>query len=224
MASKLCFFINQKNEWEEKLVDYVYVKGITFQQKQKNVRSFHSYIQERLQVDKSSILEVSTKSDHKLGITLSAFNLKLNGISLESIYQSSKVFNEDIQFLEAIKMRPLEAKQYVREHSKGKFLTGFKYKNISFSLFPPSMFYDYVYIQAVLNSNINLDKLSSFNVFTDIEFNEKKQINSQARAVSILCSLYKRNLLFEVINDLESFKKNAYHKVLVEDQTQLTLF
>ena len=96
MAQKICFFSDLINFYIEKIIDFEYIKGMAFSQKQKNVKSFHLSIAEKFPGKR--ILEISTKSDNDLGISLSAFNLKLNGKSIESIYQSAKVFENGEHF------------------------------------------------------------------------------------------------------------------------------
>ena len=86
MATKMCFIADDKKIFEEKIITFEYIKGMAFSQKQKNVLSFHSSIKK--QYPNLKILEVSTKSQHSLGIALSAFNLKLDGFPIESIFQS----------------------------------------------------------------------------------------------------------------------------------------
>ena len=71
------------------------------------------------------ILEVSTKSNTELGVNLSAFNLKINTdsygeISIESIYQASKVYSEEGQYIKFINMNPFEIKKELREIQKYK--------------------------------------------------------------------------------------------------------
>ena len=92
MAKKMCFFCDENKFYIEKIVDFNYIKGMAFSQKQKNVNSFHSSISQEFPNKK--ILEISTKSNNPLGVNLSAFNLKLNGKSIESLYQSAKVFKK----------------------------------------------------------------------------------------------------------------------------------
>ncbi len=222
MALKLFFIVNENHYWEEKIIQFTYINGLTFNQKQKNVESFHRSINEYNK--KSRILEVSTKSNDALGVKLSAFNLMLDGYPFECVFQSSKVFDNGDQYPEAKHMTPQEAKSFLRENSKGKTLLAFKYNKIEFPLFPKSLFYDYLYIKSFLESNLNISDLLSFNIFTDIEFNEKRQINCQARSVAILVSLYKRQLLTEAISSPEKFKELVYADVIKKDQVQLNLF
>lgn len=68
------------------------------------------------------VLEISTASSKEVGKRLSAFSLKypLNGklISLESVYQGSKLFKDDDKtigpFTELFEKTPAEAKKFVK--------------------------------------------------------------------------------------------------------------
>ena len=46
-----------------------------------------------------------------LGVKLSAFNLKLNGYTLENIFQSSKVFSNGGPYRDLMNVAPKEAKR-----------------------------------------------------------------------------------------------------------------
>jgi hypothetical protein len=84
-------------------VEFTWFSGFAKSQKQKSISSFHENISKEFKLNK--ILEISTKSENKLGIQLSAFNLRINYKNkeyfLESLFQGSKIFtdqgpNEDI--------------------------------------------------------------------------------------------------------------------------------
>ena len=180
MATKMCFIVNEKNIFLEEIITFDYVKGLAFSQKQKNVLSFHKSIKE-LYPDKK-IMEISTKSFDEIGVRCSAFNLKLNGYYFESVFQSSKVFEGNVRY-DYLKYRlPKEAKQFIHDTEHGELMY-FEYNNQKFPLEPKSIFYDYLYIQALIAMKIKDDELLNSDIFTDIEFNEKKQYNCQARAM-----------------------------------------
>ena len=50
------------------------------------------------------------------------------------------------------------------------------------------------------------NELIKYNAFTDIEFNDEKSKNCQARSVAIAVSLYKKGLLEKYLSDKELFK------------------
>ena len=54
-------------------IDFQWSPGMAASQKKKNVQALHSSASEKLKID--SVLEVSSKSSHDIGIQLSAFNL-----------------------------------------------------------------------------------------------------------------------------------------------------
>src|SRR5574344_1928128 len=111
MAIKMVF------HHSEELISFTYVQGLAFSQKQKCADSLHHSI---LQLHPGShILEVSTKSREKIGVAASAFNLRVGGNLLESVFQSAKVFAEVGAFKEAANMGAKEARDYVKEKSAG---------------------------------------------------------------------------------------------------------
>ena len=135
-------------------------------------------------------LEISTKSSLPLGVKLSAFSLKLEGVYLENVFQSSKMFENGGPYLDLLEISPKEAKRDERLRTSGK-LIGFYYKGKVWKLTPATAFYDWIYIQAVKESlcSDELKRLKEYSAFTDIEFNPKKSINTQARSVALLQTL-----------------------------------
>ena len=204
MAEKMCFMVDDNRVFEEKTVRYEYVKGLAFSQKQKNVLSFHGAIQ--MKYPRARILEVSTKSQTELGVRLSAFNLRLDGHPLECVYQSSKVFEGGISFEDLLYGEPKAAKKFIAENVKLP-IVGFRYKGESFELFPKSMFYDYIYISALLQSGDDVREVGEYDIFTDIEFNEKKGVNCQARACAIYAYMLRNNCVEYYMSSRERFKE-----------------
>lgn len=155
-------------------------------------------------------MEISTKSKENIGMKLSAFNLKLNSYTLENIFQSAKVFENGGPYLDLLDVLPKEAKNDKRLHNSGN-LRAFRYQNEDFPLIPRTVFYDFIYIVAVKKS-LEMDEInaiSNYNYFTDIEFNPTKSINTQARAVAMI------KLILDEYGYLPDFKKKdfiQYHK------------
>ena len=203
MATKMCFAVGTDKAFEERIVEFEYIKGMAFSQKQKNVLSFHKAISNKF--PGSRIIEISTKSQSDLGVRLSAFNLRLDGFPLECVFQSSKVFEGGVQLSYLLTAEPKEAKQLVRE--QGLPLVGFRYKGEAFDALPRTMFYDYIYISALLQSNIDIVKIADCDIFTDIEFNEKKQINCQARACAIYAYMLRNRSVEYYMSSKERFKE-----------------
>ena len=173
------------------------------------------------------VLEISTKSTNPLGVALSAFNLKfLDQVSskeypLENIFQSSKVFETGGPYRDLLNVHPKDAKRDERLKSSGN-LIGFDYNNTTWEINPKTMFYDWIYIKALSKNRSLSKKILEFDAFTDIEFNQEKSINCQARSAAILVSLCKLGDLNAVLNNKEELKKiyvsNHYNC------TQTTLF
>ena len=204
MATKMCFFVGTDRVFEERIVEFEYIKGMAFSQKQKNVLSFHKSIQEKY--PNCRIIEISTKSQSELGVKLSAFNLKLDGYILECVFQSSKVFEGGVQYPHLLLEEPKKAKGFIRDNVSLQ-LIGFKYKDEFFDLSPTTMFYDYIYISALMQSGIDTSDIVNYDIFTDIEFNEKKSYNCQARACAIYAYMLRNNCLDYYMSSKERFKE-----------------
>ena len=204
MATKMCFAVGSDMAFEEIIVEFEYIKGMSFSQKQKNVLSFHKSIKERF--PNNRIIEISTKSQSPLGVKLSAFNLKLDSYPLECIFQSSKVFEGNVQYNHLLFEDPKTAKQYIRENVSSPII-GFKYKNDFFETFPRSMFYDYIYVSALMQSNMDVSDIANYDIFTDIEFNEKKACNCQARSCAIYAYMLRNRSVGYYMSSKEKFKE-----------------
>lgn len=165
--------------------EFKWYAGFSPAQKQRSINELHEAITGPEANAKP--LEISTKSTNELGVKLSAFNLKLNGYTLENIFQSSKVFRLGGPFRDLLEVEPKEAKKDERLRRHGP-IVGFNYDGHDFPIEPKTVFYDYIYIKAVRQS-ISADeisRISDFTHFTDIEFNPQKSINTQARTVAII--------------------------------------
>ena len=80
MASRIIFLpnLNSNNElFSEKLVNFEWVPGIAISQAKKSIRNLHEAAEQ--QIGLTNILEISTRSEVILGISLSAFNLLFEG-------------------------------------------------------------------------------------------------------------------------------------------------
>ena len=196
---------------ERESFDFEWNSGLSASQKKKNVAALHKSIMTKYG---ESTLEISTKSLEDMGRSLSAFNLKLDGVFIECVYQSSKVFENGGPYKDLLSVKPKEAKKDERLQTSGK-LIGFDYNSMRWSLDPKTAFYDYVYVKGAL-STFSVEQLKqtldSYMWFTDIEFNPNKSLNTQARSVAIL-----KAIIFNgdqsVLDNPETWKE--YHKKLV---------
>ena len=204
MATKMCFKVNEENVFDEEIVEFTYVKGMAFSQKCKNVLSFHSSIQ--TQFPNAKILEVSTKSYNPVGVALSAFNLTLDGCPVECLYHASKVFEDETCFEFLKDDSPRDAKRYIRENGQ-KPLKCYKYQNEEISLDTGTLFYDYIYIRALIQHPEVSSALSDYDIFTDIEFNEKKGVNCQARACAIYSYMLRTDTVERYMGSMAEFEK-----------------
>ncbi|MDR0899000.1 MAG: hypothetical protein LBM27_01430 [Lactobacillaceae bacterium] len=196
-----------KLPYSEEVVEFTWYKGLSWQQKQKSSISMRESIV--LKKPDAKVLEISTKSDnYEFAQKLSAMNLKVDGQTLENVFQSGKVFDEKRgPNLDLLKTSPQKAKQFNR--GLNPHLKYFQYKNKKFPLEPKTIFYDYLYLKALVqNSNI-AEKLLDYDAFTDIEFNQKiaydtvkGPFNSQARSAAIYVTLRKAKITPNEILDL----------------------
>lgn len=215
MAIRPIFIVgNNKRELVKELdIDFKFYNGFAITQKAKSIKSLHEKSSSY-----GSVLEVSTKSDNKIGWNLSAFNLLVDfqenqKITLECAFQGSKVFENNQQYKDIYYCNEsIRAKKDERLKNSGS-LIGFDFQGTWWELEPKTAFYDWLYISAIYNNHPELlDELIKFDVFTDIEFNPKKSINCQARTCAILVSLIKLNIIEEALSSIESFKSIVYKK------------
>lgn len=164
--------------------EFAWNGGFAVSQKKKNIENLHQAIFEKFQ---KKSLEVSTKSEDALGRKLSAFNLKLDGVFLENIFQSTKVYEEGGPFLDLLSVEPKESKRDFRHKDSGA-MTHFFYNDEKWELSPTTAFYDFIYVKSVQETfrKEELNDLQDYDFFTDIELNPQKSVNTQARSMAIL--------------------------------------
>ena len=208
MAKRKTFVVSLNDIFEEKEIDFVFYSGFSITQKQKSIESLHNAIKE-LYYD-AEILEISSKSPIELGRRLSAFNLKLDGIALENIFQSSKVFEYGGPYEDLLSKTPIEAKKDSRIKDSGRII-GFKYQGINYPTIPKTLFYDWMYCQALYSDKELMSSIINYDFFTDIEFNHEKSLNCQARSAAIFVSLYQKGLLEECLADIVKFEECVYN-------------
>ena len=189
----------------EKSLTITWAGGFAAVQKKKNVKALHSAA---AAIGIGPILEASTKSERKLGQHLSAFHLKVKlfdiELPLECAYQGSKVFEKGGPYTDLYTTDARSAKRDPRLHESGK-LIAFEFDGHKFPLEPKTVFYDWLYINAIFPHRDWLDCLAPFAGFSDIEFNPQKSINCQARSIALFVSLKKTRLLDEAVSSPESF-------------------
>ena len=202
-------------------VEFTWFSGFAKSQKQKSILSFHESISRDFKLDK--ILEISTKSENKLGIQLSAFNLRIKfkdkEYFLESVFQGSKIFTDQGPNEDIYEKSSIDAKK--DERIKRSDLKEFSFFGEIFSL--EFDFYSWVYFIA-LNQNKKLKTgILNYEAFTDIEFNPEKSLNCQAYSAALYSSMVKNKILDndkeydigELKNLIPSKKIKNYQKKLI---------
>ena len=198
-------------------------------QKKKNIAALHAAA---ARAGYSPILEISSKSEDKLGQHLSAFHLKVRDsraaeIRLEAAFQGSKVFERGGPFTDLYSTEARIAKRDPRLQDSGR-LTGFRFDEHSFPLEPKTIFYDWLYVTAIYPHREWLERLYRYVGFTDIEFNPVKSINCQARSCALFVSLMRNRQLHEAVASPEAFAhviaRYDYHPHLKTADAQSAFF
>jgi hypothetical protein len=184
----------------------IWSPGFASVQKKKNVNALH---EAAAAAGYTPLLEVSTKSDDKLGQDLSAFHLKVHSdlagdIPLECAFQGSKVFERGGPFTDLYRSEAREAKRDSRLKHSGR-LRAFYFQDSWFPLEPKTVFYDWLYINAIFPDRERLKRLCGYSGFTDIEFNPARSINCQARSCALFVALMRGNLLEVAVSSPETF-------------------
>ena len=214
MAIRPIFLCNtEKPYYKEQNMSFKYCSGFSVEQRRECIDNFHSSSYKEIPGIK--ILEVSSRSKESLGVKLSAFNLMINtkmrtnAFSVESAFQSSKVFERGGPFVDILSKSSKDAKTDPRLKSSGT-LIGFDYFGKVFPLTPMTYFYDWLYINTLNLHPYLCDEIMEYTAFTDIEFNPAKSINCQARSAAIYVSLRNSGKLAAALENPKSFLGVVY--------------
>jgi len=193
-------------------VEFQFFSGFSEQQKKRSIHSLHQAYLENNETCK--ILEISSKSEVELGVKLSAFNLMITTksnktFSVESAFQSSKVFEHGGPYKDLLLVSSRQAKKDDRLKNSGK-LIAFQIDEKTFSIEPKTYFYNWLYINTLHLHNDLSENVLCYDAFTDIEFNPQKSINCQAEAVAIYVSLHRQGLLNEALKGKDEFLEIVY--------------
>ncbi len=212
-------------------IEFKWHPGFAKAQMQKTILSLHEAAEKQ---GIAPILEISSKSASRLGVSLSAFNLSLeteNGqkMSVECAYQGSKVFENGGPYDELYFGSSKSAKTDERLQNSGK-LIGFNFCGEDFPIEPKTAFYDWLYITALYQKKKDLlQQLQSYQGFSDIVFNPTKSLNCQARAAALYVSLSKSGLMNkQIISDkdyyIDILNGHKQYPPIEQDPQQLSLF
>lgn len=187
-------------------IEFQWFSGLSITQKRKSIQSLHAAAAQR---NIAKVLEISSKSPNDLGVKLSAFNLQfpLNDgrhISIENVFQGSKVFENGGPYLDLFEVSSKEAKTDPRLRGSGN-LRGFSLGDIDWPLQPATAFYDWLYLSALKNSPDLASQLIEYDGFSDIEFNPARSLNCQAASAALFVSLMKRGEFHAAMQDQQSF-------------------
>ena len=230
MASRIVFLPKYEDPWyEEKVVTFEWVPGMAKSQARKSISNLHEAAQTQLEL--RNPLEISTKSNTDLGVSLSAFNLKLDVdtqfVSIESAYQSSKVFKNGGPYRDILNFNSYDAKKDERLKNSGE-LIGFEFEGNEWNVTNSPNFYDYLYIRALTDFE---DKklIQEFDCFTDIAFSQTSlkyknnlSFNCQARSVAIYLGLLNNLDESKIVKKLYDISKNN-PKIIMSDQLSLEI-
>lgn len=211
-----CAFLPTYSEvfFREELVEFEYVNGLAASQRFKSATNLQFSARQKFLGLNG--LEVSRYSDSPLGVSLSAFNLKIQLpeiglIAIENLFQSSKVFERGGPFLDLLRVSPFEAKKDERIKGSGALIE-FRLGNDAWPLESGTDFYDFHYIKALSQKKDLLENLASFDYFTDIAcnktalgFQKGKTFSTQARSCAIAVGLFRKGILSESIQSQSNY-------------------
>lgn len=210
MSKRPVFIVSKHSKEFVKVIEieFTWFPGFSVIQKQRSIQSLHENFFN--DYPEYKILEISSKSENELGVLLSAFNLmiprKKGKMSVESAFQGSKVFENGGPYREIFELSSREAKKYEKLKESGE-LQKFNFYGISWELEPKTLFYDWLYINALSKNPKLAEQILEYDAFTDIEFNPKKSINNQAKAAALYVSLWKRGVLEEALKSHEAYRQ-----------------
>lgn len=208
-------------------IDFLWHPGLSKSQKQKSIRSLHESANKKTQKE-LSILEISSKSEKTLGVSLSAFNLMHitpdgNETSVETLFQGGKVFKKGGPFTDLYDKPSRDAKKDERLFNSGELIE-FRYGDKIWPLQPKTAFYDWLYVSALYSKKLLAEKLMEYDGFSDIEFNPAKSINCQAFSAALYKSLNQRNMLEEALSSQKTFLDIYRAEKVKNVPTQINLF
>ena len=191
-------------------VEFIWYPGMAKTQKQKSICSLHKAAM-RTDNGIKKILEISGKSECKLGVRLSAFNLRMRSpsgdqASVEVLFQGSKVFEKGGPYTDIYKKSSRKAKKDDRLKDSGDLLY-FQYCCSKWLPEPQTAFYDWLYLSALDQNPDIAGQLVEYNGYTDIEFNPKKSINCQAASAALYKALVDRGMLTLALSSPGEFLK-----------------
>jgi len=173
--------------------DVSWHRGRAADDKQRNLVALH---EAAAAAGLAPLLEVSGNSPLALGRGLSAFDLRIRTavgeMPVENAFQGAKVFEAGGPFTDLHAVEPWRAKRDPRLRRSGA-LVRFNHEGVDFPLEPKTVFYDWLYLRALLPRTdvlrTALDGPVPYAGFTDIEFDPDRSVNCQARSCALFVCL-----------------------------------
>ena len=210
MACRPVFVPSQRrNEADVYMTEFVWNSGMAVSQKRKNITALHQAFGQRFPERK--ILEISSKSLQPLGVELSAFNLTKmvpslgKAVPLECVFQGGKVFAAGGPYTDLYEETSKAAKGDPRLRASG-MLKSFVFEGEMIPTSPTTAFYNWLYVNALVEHPDLAEELLEYDAFTDIEFNPAKSRNCQAEGAAVFVALARKGLL-EECKTFEGFMK-----------------
>lgn len=205
----------QRNFWKiqngvivKNVEDFKWEPGISIAQRRRSCINLHNVLKSKGYTP----LDISSASPDEFGVKLSAFNLMWNGKTVECWYQGSKVYkNAGVQH-HLYNVSSREAKKSMKALA-GDQLIGFNLNGIVFPMSPKTVFYDWIYLNGLVQSYGKELDFSAYDCFTDIQ----AVINidaCQAKTVCIYTLIQQQNRFDEVMKDFDAFLK--WHTTFVK--------
>lgn len=193
---------------QEVSIKFPWHPGLAPSQKKKNVSELHHAAASIYGL--APLLEISSKSDLKVGQRLSAFRLKITihgrETTVECAFQGSKVFEHGGPFEDLYWKDSRDAKKDPRIRESGRLLK-FRFEEKDYPISPTTVFYDWLYFKALYPHREWIREHEQWAGFTDIEFNPERSVNCQARSFAAFISLQKRKLLDDAMSSFSRFKR-----------------
>lgn len=186
--------------------EFTWYSGFARSQKEKSILSLH---EAGKNMGIHNILEISSYSAHPLGKSLSAFYLPVQyadfpSMTVESLFQSAKVFENAGPFPEFHTQKGWEIKKDTRLRTSGALLS-FRLGNEEWPLEPKTIFYDWIYLHALQQNPVYAEQLLNFEGFTDIAFHPEKSFSCQARSAALFVALSQQELLTHALKGKREF-------------------
>lgn len=212
MANRIVYYVDKNNNYKNKNIEFHWFPGFAVSQKQKSIMNLHQNFW--LSDPEYKIIEISSASENPIGIAASAFNLKVKSrrsiYTVEQLFQSSKVFEKSGKQIQLLTMSSADARNFNKKRNRDDKLIYFDLFDKTFPLEPKNYFYNWLYINSLMNSQTLAKDIIKFDAFTDINANPSYTINTQAEACSIFVSLYRKKQLKQALKNRKAFLQIVY--------------